>query len=149
MSTGNIAVPGPTAGRIVATACSRHLHEVNRCRTLFARHYHELTALAAKLPALACHTIRAKEWKGDVVFLHEVGPGTADRSYGIHVAKLAGLPKAVTARAEEVLSVLEKGEQGGAPRIRRRSLAARYPPPRANPREALDLVSRVKALSAQ
>ena len=91
-----------------------HLHEVNRCRTLFATHYHELTALAAKLPALACHTMRVKEWKGDVVFLHEVGPGTADRSYGIHVAKLAGLPKAVTARAEEVLSVLEKGEQGGA-----------------------------------
>src|SRR5258708_12652268 len=58
--------------------------------------------------------MRVKEWKDDVVFLHEVGPGTADRSYGIHVAKLAGLPKAVTARAEEVLSVLEKGEQGGA-----------------------------------
>ena len=81
---------------------------------MFATHYHELTALAAKLPALACHTMRVKEWKGEVVFLHEVGPGTADRSYGIHVAKLAGLPKAVTARAEEVLEVLEKGEQGGA-----------------------------------
>src|SRR5262249_3822211 len=77
-------------------------------------HYHELTALAAKLPALACHTMRVKEWKGDVVFLHEVAPGTADRSYGIHVAKLAGLPPGVTARAEEVLEILEKGEQGGA-----------------------------------
>src|SRR5205823_11311951 len=74
----------------------------------------ELTALAAKLPALSCQTMRVKEWKGDVVFLHEVAPGTADRSYGIHVAKLAGLPKSVTARAEEVLEVLEKGEQGGA-----------------------------------
>ena len=142
-------------GLSIAWATLEHLHEVNRCRTLFATHYHELTALAAKLPALACHTMRVKEWKGDVVFLHEVGPGTADRSYGIHVAKLAGLPKAVTARAEEVLGVLEKGEQGGAlarladdlplfsaarrradagaARIRRRGLAARDPPRRADP----------------
>jgi DNA mismatch repair protein MutS len=82
-------------GLSIAWATLEHLHEVNRCRTLFATHYHELTALAAKLPALACHTMRVKEWKGDVVFLHEVGPGTADRSYGIHVAKLAGLPKSV------------------------------------------------------
>ena len=66
-------------GLSIAWATLEHLHEVNRCRTLFATHYHELTALAAKLPALACHTMRVKEWKGDVVFLHEVGPGTADR----------------------------------------------------------------------
>src|SRR5439155_338864 len=90
----------PTVEAALAGAALEHLHEVNRCRTLFATHYHELTALAAKLPALACYTMRVKEWKDDVVFLHEVGPGTADRSYGIHVAKLAGLPKAVTARAE-------------------------------------------------
>ena len=101
-------------GLSIAWAALEHLHEVNRCRALFATHYHELTALAAKLPALACHTMRVKEWKGDVVFLHEVAPGTADRSYGIHVAKLAGLPAAVTARAEEILAILEKGEQGGA-----------------------------------
>jgi DNA mismatch repair protein MutS len=158
-------------GLSIAWATLEHLHEVNRCRTLFATHYHELTSLAAKLPALACHTMRVKEWKGDVVFLHEVGPGTADRSYGIHVAKLAGLPKAVTARAEEVLSVLEKGEQGGAlarladdlplfSAARRRA----EPPPRESaaedllrdtrpdeltPREALDLVYRLKALAAQ
>jgi DNA mismatch repair protein MutS len=158
-------------GLSIAWATLEHLHEVNCCRTLFATHYHELTALAAKLPALACHTMRVKEWKGDVVFLHEVGPGTADRSYGIHVAKLAGLPKAVTARAEEVLSVLEKGEQGGAlarladdlplfSAARRRT----EPPPQASPaeallrdtrpdeltpREALDLVYRLKALAAQ
>ena len=87
-------------GLSIAWACLEQLHEVNRCRTLFATHYHELTALAAKLPALACHTMRVKEWKGDVVFLHEVAPGTADRSYGIHVAKLAGLPLEVTSRAE-------------------------------------------------
>ncbi|HEX3535369.1 MAG TPA: DNA mismatch repair protein MutS [Stellaceae bacterium] len=101
-------------GLSIAWAALEHLHEVNRCRALFATHYHELTALAAKLPALACHTMRVKEWKGDVVFLHEVAAGTADRSYGIHVAKLAGLPAAVTARAEEVLALLEEGDEGGA-----------------------------------
>src|SRR5204862_8267394 len=98
----------------IAWAALEQLHEVNRCRTLFATHYHELTALASKLPQLACHTMRVKEWRGDVVFLHEVTPGTADRSYGIHVAKLAGLPAGVTARAEEVLEILEKGEEAGA-----------------------------------
>jgi DNA mismatch repair protein MutS len=101
-------------GLSIAWACLEHLHEVNRCRTLFATHYHELTALAARLPALACQTMRVKEWQGEVVFLHEVAPGTADRSYGIHVAKLAGLPPAVTARAEEILAMLESGEEGEA-----------------------------------
>jgi len=130
-----------------------------------------LTSLAAKLPALACHTMRVKEWKGDVVFLHEVGPGTADRSYGIHVAKLAGLPKNVTARAEEVLSVLEKGEQGGAlarladdlplfsaARRRAQPPPAESPaevllrgthPDELTPREALDLIYRLKALAPE
>ncbi len=102
-------------GLSIAWAALEHLHEVNRCRALFATHFHELTALAQKLPALACHTMRVKEWQGDVVFLHEVAPGTADRSYGIHVARLAGLPDAVTARAEEVLTMLEQSEAGGAP----------------------------------
>jgi DNA mismatch repair protein MutS len=101
-------------GLSIAWACLEHLHEVNQCRALFATHYHELTTLAAKLPRLVCHTMRVKEWKGDVVFLHEVAPGTADRSYGIHVAKLAGLPEAVTARAEEVLEILENGDEAGA-----------------------------------
>jgi DNA mismatch repair protein MutS len=159
-------------GLSIAWACLEHLHEVNRCRTLFATHYHELTALAAKLPSLGCHTMRVKEWKGDVVFLHEVGPGTADRSYGIHVAKLAGLPKAVTARAEEVLSVLEKGEQGGAlarladdlplfSAARRRAdpappqesaaeaLLRDTRPDELTPREALDLIYRLKALAPE
>ncbi len=159
-------------GLSIAWATVEHLHAANRCRTLFATHYHELTALAAKLPGLACHTMRVKEWKGDVVFLHEVGPGAADRSYGVHVAKLAGLPKAVTARAEEVLEVLEKGEQGGAlvrladdlplfSAARRR--AEPTPPPESaaeallrdtrpdelTPRAALDLLYRLKALVAQ
>ena len=158
-------------GLSIAWAALEHLHEVNRCRTLFATHYHELTALAAKLPALACHTMRVKEWKGDVVFLLEVGPGTADRSYGIHVAKLAGLPKTVTARAEEVLGVLEKGEQGGAlarladdlplfNAARRRAepapsesaaeaLLRDIRPDELTPREALDLLYRLKGLAAE
>jgi DNA mismatch repair protein MutS len=101
-------------GLSIAWAVVEHLHEVNRCRTLFATHYHELTALAAKLETLACYTMRVKEWRGDVVFLHEVAPGTADRSYGIHVGQLAGLPAAVVARAEKVLQTLETGEQFSA-----------------------------------
>jgi DNA mismatch repair protein MutS len=101
-------------GLSIAWATLEHLHEVNRCRALFATHYHELVALGARLPALAPHAMRVKEWQGDVVFLHEVASGAADRSYGIHVAKLAGLPAAVVARAEEVLATLEKGEQAGA-----------------------------------
>jgi DNA mismatch repair protein MutS len=101
-------------GLSIAWAVVEHLHGVNQCRALFATHYHELTSLSAKLPALACHCMRVKEWKGEVVFLHEVGPGTADRSYGIHVARLAGLPGAAVERAEQVLHTLESGEQAGA-----------------------------------
>jgi DNA mismatch repair protein MutS len=100
-------------GLSIAWACVEHLHEATRCRALFATHYHELTALAAKLPRLSCHTMRIKEWRGEVVFLHEVAAGSADRSYGIHVARLAGLPEAVIARAEQVLEILEKGDQAG------------------------------------
>jgi DNA mismatch repair protein MutS len=101
-------------GLSIAWAVIEHLHEVNHCRSLFATHYHELTSLAAKLPALANHTMRIKEWQGEVVFLHEVAPGAADRSYGIQVAKLAGLPAAVVDRAGEVLDILEEGDQAGA-----------------------------------
>jgi len=99
-------------GLSIAWACVEHLHETTRCRALFATHYHELTALQARLPRLACHTMRVKEWQGDIVFLHEVAPGTADRSYGIHVARLAGLPAAVIGRAQEVLEALEQGKEG-------------------------------------
>jgi len=100
-------------GLSIAWAALEHLHEANRCRALFATHYHELTALAAKLPALSPRTMRVKEWQGEVVFLHEVAAGAADRSYGIQVAKLAGLPAAVIGRAEQVLQKLEAGEQAG------------------------------------
>ena len=101
-------------GLSIAWAALEHIHDVNKCRALFATHYHELTALAARLPSLECHTMRVKEWREDVVFLHEVAAGSADRSYGIHVGRLAGLPPAVIGRAEEVLAALESGEQGGA-----------------------------------
>jgi DNA mismatch repair protein MutS len=154
-------------GLSIAWACLEHLHEANRCRALFATHFHELTALAQKLPALACHTMRVKEWQGDVVFLHEVAPGTADRSYGIHVARLAGLPEAVTERAEEVLSILEQSEAAAPARLVDDlplfRAAQRTPPPAATgsaaeallrdirpdeltPREAIDLLYRLKGL---
>jgi DNA mismatch repair protein MutS len=99
-------------GLSIAWGTVEHLHDVNRSRALFATHYHELTGLVAKLPLMAAVTMRVKEWKGDVIFLHEVARGAADRSYGIQVAKLAGLPDAVVKRAGEVLKALEKGDEG-------------------------------------
>jgi DNA mismatch repair protein MutS len=102
-------------GLSIAWAVVEHLHEVNRCRGLFATHYHELTELAARLANLKCYTMRVKEWKGDVVFLHEVAAGVADRSYGIHVGQLAGLPESLVKRAEMILDRLEneKSSQSG------------------------------------
>ena len=94
-------------GLSIAWAVVEHLHEVNKCRALFATHYHELTSLAGKLPNMSLHCMKIKEFNGNVVFLHEVIDGAADRSYGIHVAKLAGLPKVVISRASEVLEFLE------------------------------------------
>jgi DNA mismatch repair protein MutS len=94
-------------GLSIAWATIEHLHEQNRCRALFATHFHELTALAARLPRLHNATVRVKEWQGEVVFLHEVVAGAADRSYGIQVAKLAGLPPAVIEKAKRVLAELE------------------------------------------
>jgi DNA mismatch repair protein MutS len=101
-------------GLSIAWATVENLHDINQCRALFATHYHELTALASKLVALQNHSMRVREWKGDVIFLHEVGEGSADRSYGIQVAKLAGLPKTVIKRAEAVLAALEEKDQGSA-----------------------------------
>ena len=104
-------------GLSIAWATLEHLHDVNRCRALFATHYHEMGALAAKLSGVDNATVAVKEWEGDVIFLHEVRKGTADRSYGVQVARLAGLPPAVVARAKVVLEALEKGErEGGANR---------------------------------
>jgi DNA mismatch repair protein MutS len=102
-------------GLSIAWAAIEHLHEQNRCRALFATHFHEITVLATKLPRLHNATARVKEWQGEVVFLHEVVPGAADRSYGIQVAKLAGLPPSVIERAKVVLAMLE-AEDRATPR---------------------------------
>ncbi|MGY4305256.1 DNA mismatch repair protein MutS [Bradyrhizobium sp. USDA 4369] len=138
-------------GLSIAWAAIEHLHESNRCRTLFATHYHELTALAAKLPRLFNATVRVKEWQGDVVFLHEVLPGSADRSYGIQVAKLAGLPPAVISRAKSVLAKLEAQDRGQNARALVDDLPLFAVPSRAAAepamsKEAEELIAAVKAL---
>ncbi len=151
-------------GLSIAWACVEHLHDVNRCRTLFATHYHELTALTSRLQNLACHSMAVKEWQGDIVFLHQVIGGAADRSYGIHVAKLAGLPDAVITRARAVLDLLETSEQSGSlskltddlplfsvaepaqkPLSGAESLLQDINPDDLSPREALEWVYRLKA----
>ena len=151
-------------GLAIAWAAVEHLHDVNRCRALFATHYHELTGLADTLAACSNASLRAQEWKGDLVFLHEVKPGPADRSYGVQVAKLAGLPVAAVKRAEAVLKKLE-AKEGGAKRLEELPLFASFAEPAAEafapseadtilsgldpdtltPREALELVYRLKA----
>ena len=105
-------------GLAIAWAAAEHLHDVNKSRTLFATHYHEMVALAGRLDAMAAFTMKVKEWKDSIIFLHEVAPGAADRSYGIHVAKLAGLPDKVVGRAAEVLRALEDGREGHKPLAR-------------------------------
>ena len=102
-------------GLAIAWAAAEHLHETNRSRALFATHYHEMVALCERLASMTCVTMKVKEWNDSIVFLHEVTPGAADRSYGIHVAKLAGLPDQVVRRAEEVLAALEEGKEGHTP----------------------------------
>jgi DNA mismatch repair protein MutS len=103
-------------GLSIAWATLEHLHDVNRCRAMFATHYHEMTGLAARLDGLENATMAVKEWQGEVIFLHEVREGAADRSYGVQVAKLAGLPDGVVARAQDVLEALEKVEREGGDR---------------------------------
>jgi DNA mismatch repair protein MutS len=98
-------------GLSIAWAAIEHLHDKNRCRALFATHFHELTALGSRLPRLTPITMKVTTYKGDVIFLHEVIPGAADRSYGIQVAKLAGLPAGVVTRAGAILSELEKADR--------------------------------------
>jgi DNA mismatch repair protein MutS len=138
-------------GLSIAWAAIEHLHEANRCRALFATHYHELTALASKLPRMFNATVRVKEWQGDVVFLHEVLPGSADRSYGIQVAKLAGLPAPVIARAKSVLAKLEAQDRGQTARALANDLPLFAVPSRhaaepALPSQAERLIEAVKAL---
>ncbi|WP_235962719.1 DNA mismatch repair protein MutS [Jannaschia marina] len=124
-------------GLSIAWATLEHLHDVNRCRALFATHYHEMTALSAKLSGVENATVAVREWEGEVIFLHEVREGAADRSYGVQVAKLAGLPEAVVARARDVLDALEAGEREGGAKpkaiIDDLPLFAATPPPATAP----------------
>ena len=99
-------------GLSIAWASLEHLHESNRCRTLFATHYHELTNLSTSLERLSCHSMKVREWEGEIIFLHQVVDGAADRSYGVHVARLAGLPAMVISRAQALLSEMEAGGHG-------------------------------------
>ncbi|ANB36052.1 DNA mismatch repair protein MutS [Rhodovulum sulfidophilum] len=161
-------------GLSIAWATLEHLHDANRCRALFATHYHEMTALTQKLSGVENATVAVKEWEGDVIFLHEVRKGAADRSYGVQVARLAGLPDSVVERARVVLDALERGEreggrspsaliddlplfsaaaipqpshsapEGPAPLDER--LSAIHPD-ELSPREALDLIYELKALA--
>lgn len=110
-------------GLSIAWAVVEYLHEVNRCRTIFATHYHELTALSEKLSELSLHCMRVKDFNNEVVFLHEVATGSADRSYGIHVAQIAGIPPKVIQRAKEVLHNIEKQNKG----MTREDIAAQLP----------------------
>ena len=100
-------------GLSIAWATLENLHNINKCRALFATHYHELTGLTVSLPGLMNATVSVREWEGDIIFLHEVRKGAADRSYGVQVAKLAGIPQTVINRATEVLEKLENNDQGG------------------------------------
>ena len=135
-------------GLSIAWAAIEHLHEANRCRALFATHFHELTALAERLPRLSNATLKVTEWNGEVVFLHEVVPGAADRSYGLQVARLAGLPPPVVERAKTILSELEKSDREAPKRAlvddlplfcRRQRRAETAPAPKPDAlRDALD-----------
>ena len=134
-------------GLSIAWAAVEHLHSANRCRGLFATHYHELTALSEKLPRLVNMSMKVREWKGDVVFLHEVAQGPADRSYGVAVARLAGLPPAVVARAEEVLALLEERRKDGGAIEDLPLFAASAPAPQPAGNPALDgLAAELEAL---
>jgi DNA mismatch repair protein MutS len=136
-------------GLSIAWATVEHLHDVNRCRALFATHFHELTALSARLDRLHNATVKVKEWQGDVVFLHEVVPGAADRSYGIQVAKLAGLPASVIERAKLVLAKLEQEDRAVPKGFEDLPLFAALPAPQARaPDEAFDrLTAAIAALN--
>ena len=134
-------------GLSIAWATLEHLHEVNRCRALFATHYHEMTALAGKLAGVENATVTVKEWEGDVIFLHEVRKGAADRSYGVQVARLAGLPTSVIERAKVVLEALESGEREGG--SRQKTLIDDLPLFRSTPLQASKPVQKESAAEAK
>ncbi len=155
-------------GLAIAWACAEALHDVNRCRALFATHYHELATLEERLAHVSNLSLKAKEWNGDLVFLHEAGPGPADRSYGVQVAKLAGVPPAVVARARQVLDRLESEavaheDLAGLPLFAAAAPAApayvgpspaevelaNLDPDGMSPREAMDALYRLKGLAGR
>ena len=158
-------------GLAIAWATLEHLHEISGCRTLFATHYHELTNLEQSLKRLSSHAMQVREWQGSIIFLHQVIAGAADRSYGVHVARLAGLPANVLERAGQILGELESGGHGA---VDANAMAATLPlfdhsfqpkpvvqdnhallaldeihPDTLSPRDALELIYRLKELKAE
>ena len=152
-------------GLSIAWAVVEHLHNAIKCRGLFATHYHELTELTETLSSLSCYNMKVKEWKGDLIFLHEVAKGSADRSYGIHVARLAGLPTTVIKRASDILHQLEnqqnatshivevlplfsynKQEEKPQQQNKLRSELETINPDNLTPKEALEILYRLKTL---
>lgn len=152
-------------GLSIAWACVEYLHEHNKCRSLFATHYHELTKLEQSLDHLSCHSVQVKEWENDVIFMHKVISGCADRSYGIHVAQLAGIPQRVITRANSILEILQSDKNTAAPQhiIDELPLFSNIAPPMTehkksdvenmlkdinpdtlSPRDALDILYRLK-----
>ena len=152
-------------GLAIAWAVLEALHGAVRCRTIFATHFHELARLAAQMPRICPHTMRVKEWRGSVVFLHEVAEGAAGRSWGVHVAGLAGVPAATVRRAATLLAALEKqghgtpaelplfaaleqpAEPDPAPDPLHAALEA-LQPDQLSPRDALEAVYQLKSLWA-
>ncbi|MGH7735058.1 MAG: MutS-related protein, partial [Gemmatimonadales bacterium] len=151
-------------GLAIAWACAESLHDAIGCRALFATHYHELATLEERLAHVANLSLKAKEWNGELVFLHEAAPGAADRSYGVQVAKLAGVPAPVVARAREVLDRLES-QASAHEGLAELPLFATFTPPAAppapsvlaaaladldidgmSPREAMEALYRLKQL---
>ncbi len=153
-------------GLSIAWSCVEHLHETNKSRAVFATHYHELTQLQGRLKDLSCHSMMVKEWENEIIFMHQVQTGAADRSYGIHVAKLAGLPAPALIRAQQVLDMLEQGKSQKNIKITNEELplfSQRPPAPSAedklrdelnatnpddlSPRDALDIIYKLKGLA--
>ena len=163
-------------GLAIAYATLEYLHEASRCRTLFATHYHELTQLRGDMDRLRAYTMQVREWQDEIVFLHQVRAGTADRSYGVHVARLAGLPEIVVSRAAQLLDQLESGrasnagettpiqvadladtlplfrQQAAAPPVKAKpnqllETIQTITPDQLSPREALDLIYTLKSLA--
>jgi DNA mismatch repair protein MutS len=152
-------------GLAIAWAVLESLHNAVRCRTIFATHFHELSGLSGELPNLAPHAMRVKEWRGDVVFLHEVTAGAAGRSWGVHVAQLAGVPAPVVKRAAQLLSALEnragrltdaaslplfaqrEKPSEDSPADPLRTALDEFDPDQMSPRDALDAIYRLRKLS--